>query len=93
MTPLEQNILDALLNLENAVATIRTANPKPNLPALFTQIDELTNQLPPQSDPSLLHYLHKKSYQKARLCLEGRNAENQLGTCRHVDNKGRPVDL
>jgi hypothetical protein len=93
MTPLEQNILDALLNLENAVATIRTANPKPDLPALFARIDDLTHQLPPQSDPALLHYLHKKSYQKSRLFLEGRDAENQLGNCRHVDNKGRPVDL
>jgi hypothetical protein len=93
MTPLEQNILDALLNLENAVATIRTANPKPDLPSLFARIDDLTNQLPPQSDPSLLHYLHKKSYQKARLFLEGHDAENQVGNCRHVDNKGRPVDL
>ncbi|MDB6034268.1 MAG: hypothetical protein JWM16_4606 [Verrucomicrobiales bacterium] len=93
MTPLEHDILDALLNLENAVATIRTADPRPNLPALFSRIDDLTSQLPPQSDPSLLHYLHKKSYQKARLFLEGRDAENQLGNCRHVDNKGRPVDL
>jgi len=32
----------------------------------------------------LLHYLQKKSYEKARLYLQGRDAENQLGNCRHV---------
>jgi len=44
----------------------------------------LTAQLPPQTDPQLLHYLHKKSYEKARLFLQGRDAENQFGNCRHV---------
>jgi len=47
-------------------------------------LDELTRKLPPNADPGLLHYLHKKSYEKARLFLEGRDAENQLGNCRHV---------
>ena len=32
----------------------------------------------------LLHYLHKRSYQKARLYLEGRDAENQAGQCGHI---------
>jgi len=31
-----------------------------------------------------LHYLHKKSYEKARLWLEGREAENKAGNCGHV---------
>ena len=93
MTRLEQDILKALLDLESAVATIRTANPKPDLAALFSRVDQLTCELPTNSDPSLLHYLHKKSYEKARLFLQGRDAENKLGTCRHTDNKGNPVDL
>jgi len=32
----------------------------------------------------LLHYLHKKSYGKAQRFLQGREAENQAGHCRHV---------
>jgi hypothetical protein len=32
----------------------------------------------------LLHYLHKKSYEKARLFLLDRDVENQIGSCRHV---------
>ena len=39
----------------------------------------LTAQLGAQGDASLLHYLHKKSYEKAQLYLEGRDAENARG--------------
>jgi len=81
MTESEQKILQALLDLEGAVASMPTANPKPNLLTLFSRIDELTRQLPREADPSLLHYLHKKSYEKARLLLQGREAENARGNC------------
>ncbi|MBK8000319.1 MAG: hypothetical protein IPK15_16755 [Verrucomicrobia bacterium] len=81
MTGTEQNILDALLELERAVSSMATANPKPNLVAMFSRIDELTRQLPRDADPSLLHYLHKKSYEKARLFLQGREVENARGNC------------
>lgn len=84
MTVVEQSILQALYELENAVRQMPTANPKPNLLPLFARLDELTRQLPRDTDPSLLHYLHKKSYEKARLFLEGREAENQKGNCRHM---------
>lgn len=84
MTDLEQEILAALRELERAVATMATAQPKPNLLPLFAQLDVLAAQLPRAADPTLLHYLHKKSYEKARLFLEGRDAENQVGNCRHV---------
>jgi hypothetical protein len=83
-SPAEKDILDVLLQLENAVKSMPTANPKPNLLPLFERIDELTEQLPRGTDPTLLHYLHKKSYEKARLFLQGRDAENQIGNCRHV---------
>jgi hypothetical protein len=75
---------EALVGVERAVASMPTANPKPNLLPLFARIDELTKQMPRNTDPSLMHYLHKKSYEKARLWLEGREAENQAGNCRHV---------
>ena len=79
MTETESDLLHALLDLENTVLKMPTANPKPSLLPLFTRIDELTRQLPRATDPSLLHYLHKKSYEKARLFLEGQSAEK--GTC------------
>ena len=81
---IEQQILVALTQLDESVKTIATANPKPNLLPLFSRIDELTAQLPRATDPTLLHYLHKKSYEKARLFLQGRDVENQAGNCRHV---------
>ncbi|HUA67307.1 MAG TPA: hypothetical protein VMA13_02055 [Candidatus Saccharimonadales bacterium] len=81
---LEKNLLDALIELENVVKAMPAANPKPNLMPLFNRLDELTKQMPRDTDPALLHYLHKKSYEKARLYLQGRDAENQTGNCRHV---------
>ena len=81
---LEKQLLESLLALDRAVASMPTANPKPNLLPLFARIDELTRQLSRDADPTLLHYLHKKSYEKARLWLQDREAENQAGNCRHV---------
>jgi len=83
MTEVERNILQALQDLEGAVASMATANPKPDLLPLFARLEDLTRQLPRTTDPSLLHYLHKKSYEKARLFLQGRDAENATGQCRH----------
>lgn len=84
MNDTEQNILAAILELEKAVQTLPAADPKPSLVPLFNRIDQLAGTLPPTTDPSLLHYLQKKSYEKARLFLQGRDEENQAGNCRHV---------
>jgi hypothetical protein len=81
---LEHSLLNALIELENAVKAMPATNPKPSLLPLFNRLDELTRQMPRDTDPTLLHYLHKKSYEKARLYLQGRDAENQAGKCRHV---------
>jgi hypothetical protein len=81
-SPVEQPLLAALTQLENTVKAPATA--KPGLLPLFAEIDRLAAQLPPGTDPTLLHYLHKKSYAKARRFLEGREAENQAGNCRPV---------
>ena len=81
MTELEKNILDSLVDLENAVKAMAASNPKPSLLPLFARLDELTRQLPKNADPDLLHYLHRKSYEKARLFLQGRDAENAEGSC------------
>ncbi len=80
----EKELLAALTQLTDTVKVMATANPKPSLLPLFTRLDDLTSQLPRDTDPSLLHYLHKKSYEKARRYLQGRDAENQVGNCRHV---------
>ena len=81
MTELEKNILNALNNLDATVKSMATSNPRPPLQPLLARVDELTLQLPRDSDPNLLHYLHRKSYEKARLLLEGRDAENVRGNC------------
>jgi len=84
ITAIEQTLLNALMELEQAGNSLRTAKPKPDLPGLFARIDELAKELPRGADPTLVHYLQKKSYEKARLFLQGRDAENQIGNCRHV---------
>lgn len=83
MTETEQSIWRALLELDQQVKLMTGAGPKPDLLPLFARLDELTRKLPPQTAPELLHYLHKKSYEKARLFLEGRDAENAAGNCGH----------
>jgi hypothetical protein len=79
MNPVEQRIFQALVELEETVRNMPRQNPKPSLLPLFAQIEQLTRQLPAETDPGLLHYLHKRSYEKARLWLEGHGAENVRG--------------
>ena len=84
MTETENQLLDALLALEGTIQRMASASPKPSLLPLFTRIDDLPRQLPAGTAPDLLHYLYKKSYQKARLWLQDRDAENQAGNCGHT---------
>ena len=80
MTEMEQQILAALRALEDAVRRCRTENPPPALLPVFERLDALTAQLPRDASPDLRHYLQRKSYEKARLWLEGVDPEK--GTCR-----------
>jgi len=82
-TPVEQQLLDALAELDNAIKTMHAVEGKPNLLLLFSRIDELAKHLPQGTDPTLLHYLNRKSYEKARLFLQGRDVTVQAGQ-RHV---------
>jgi hypothetical protein len=91
MSDIERVLLNSLLDLEAAVHDRSTAKPKPDLSALIRRVGELTHQLPRSTDPTLLHYLHKRSYEKARLYLQGRDAENEVGACRH-DGPGTAGD-
>jgi hypothetical protein len=81
MTVIERDILKALNDLDATVKTMATANPKPNLLPLFRRIEALADQLPRGTAPDLLHYMQKKSYEKARLWLEGKFADIQKGGC------------
>jgi hypothetical protein len=74
MTLIEQQILDNLMELEASAAKMAAANPKPDLLPIFSRLDELARQLPPGADPDLLHYLHRKSYQKACALLRQRQS-------------------
>jgi hypothetical protein len=81
MNEIEEQILGALKELDAAVKTMPTADPKPNLMPLFARIDELARQLPRGTDPELLHFLQRKSYEKARARLEGLGVAR--GSCGH----------
>ena len=77
---IEDELLKSLIAFEAAVSSI-SKDKKPDLMSHFNQIDNLASQLPKTTDGELLHYLQKKSYEKARLFLEGRNADIQKGSC------------
>lgn len=81
LSPVENQLLAALTQLADTVKAMPAAGAQPDLIPLFTRIDELARQLPRHSDPALPHYLHQKSYEKARLFLQGRDAESQNGGC------------
>ena len=80
MTATEQQVLQALRDLEDAVARCRTENPPPALLPIFDRLDALATKLPAGGNHDLRHYLQRKSYEKARLLLEGVDPEK--GTCR-----------
>ncbi|HAB15805.1 MAG TPA: hypothetical protein PLX89_11050 [Verrucomicrobiota bacterium] len=73
----QTRILDALRHLEAEAA--RT--PPGNLRAPLAELDRLTQDLPRDTDPELRHFLRQRSYEKARLFLEGRLAEITRGGC------------
>jgi hypothetical protein len=83
MTKQERAILHSLIELDADVKAMPAAKPKPNLLPLFARLDELTRGLPKDTAPELSHYLGKKSYEKARLWLEGRQGQIAKGGCRH----------
>jgi len=81
MTAVEQDILEALVELDTKVATMKTAQPKPDLLPVFQRLDELAARLSGTTDGQLLHFMRNKSYEKARLWLEGRRADIPRGSC------------
>lgn len=53
----------------------------PDLLAIFDRLDALERELDGSFPAQLRHYLHQKSYRKAHLFLQGREAENLKGNC------------
>ena len=84
MISLEHQILRQLIELEEIVMAMASGGPRKSLLPWVQQINELTQLLPTNTDPHLLHYLHKRSYEKARLYLQGRDAESVEGPCGHL---------
>lgn len=81
MTALERSILEALRDLDGAVASRRGPGPRPELGPLLRRVQDLARQLPPETDRDLLHYLHRQSYEKARAWLEAGGGKPERGTC------------
>lgn len=83
MTEAEQSVYNCLVELDEKIALMKTANPKPNLIPIFERLDELANSMPPGTNGELLHFLHRKSYEKAKLLLEGKRGQVKRGSCGH----------
>ena len=81
MNAIELKLRDTLVELDRRVKSISPHAPKPDLLPVFAELDTLAGQLPPETSPRLRHYLQQKSYEKARLFLEGRESENATGNC------------
>lgn len=81
MTQLEQELHAALVELDSTVKHMAATKERVNLMPLFTRIDELGAKLPPGTDPQLVHFIQRKSFEKAAFWLEGRKAEITRGIC------------
>jgi hypothetical protein len=64
----------------DAVPRQSEPNP-PDLMAIFARLDALEMELDASTSAQLRHYMHQKSYRKAHLFLQDRDAENLRGNC------------
>lgn len=87
VTEIERAILEALTELEQAAGAARGRQEpgagRPAILPILERIDGLADRLPPSAPGDLRHYLQRKSYEKARLFLLDRDAENARGQCGH----------
>ena len=81
MTQLETELHQALLDLDGAVKRMSATKAPVDLMPLFVRIDELGAQLPEGTDPQLVHFIQRKSFEKATLWLEGRKSAITRGVC------------
>jgi len=83
MTELETQIWDALMELEQGVAAMKTANPKPNLVPLFNRLTEFSKQLPRATHGRLIEFLVNGSYERAKLWLIEQHGEQACRNASH----------
>lgn len=69
--PVEQKLLVSLRELEVVVGRIASGAAGESVLPQVRRIADLRRELPSDTDPRLLHFLAKNSYEKARLFLEG----------------------
>jgi hypothetical protein len=81
MTQLETELHQALLDLDDAVKRMAATKLPVDLMTHFARIDELGAKLPAGTDPQLVHFIQRKSFEKAMLWLEGHKAEITRGIC------------
>jgi hypothetical protein len=81
MTQLEQELHAALLELDGTVKRMAATRTPVDLLPLFARIEELGAKLPPGTDPQLVHFIQRKSFEKAALWLEDRKSEITRGIC------------
>lgn len=72
-----------LTELREALAAlvVPAADRKLGVAESLERIERLEGRLGDAIEPRLKHYLTQRSYQKALLFLEGREAENERGNC------------
>jgi hypothetical protein len=83
VTATEEKLARLAATLDEYLAAVlrqREANP-PDLLAIFAKLDALEAEMGPDVHPQLRHYLHQKSYRKAHLFLQDRDAESARGNC------------
>jgi len=83
MTAFEEELRNLLHDFSEAVELQRSADPakKPPIRPLLDKLDAVAARATSDIHPRLRHYLEQKSYEKARLFLDGRESENQRGNC------------
>ena len=64
----------------DAVPRQKEPNP-PDLLMIFAQLDGIEAEMDANFPAQLRHYMHQKSYRKAHLFLQDRDAENLRGNC------------
>jgi hypothetical protein len=81
--PQEETLARLAGTLDEYLAAVpRQQEPNaPDLLALFARLDALEGEIDGTFPAQLRHYLHQKSYRKAHLYLQGREAENLRGNC------------
>lgn len=82
--PQQEDVLHRLTRMldEYLAAVPRQKEPDaPDLMEIFAQLDKLEAELDSSYSPQLRHYMHQKSYRKAHLYLQDRDAENLRGNC------------